>query len=553
MSKMKMTTMLRLVLGLTLCFGLVLSAGCAGISKENQTGAHQGNGTEIDLVDEVEFDGFFPLAEKQTYTLWTIDNQNLTPGYEKTATAALMEGATNVHLSVAWVTAAEAAEKFGLMIASGDIPDMVYAGTGYYTGGAMQAVLDGVFQETTDLIEKWMPNYRALLNQNEQLQKDTTSDDGKRYSIYSIYVDDQMQVDTSVNVIGLAIRSDWLEDAGLDMPTTIDEWTRVLRAFREMGVERPLMLGSNGRLECGAFLTAYGITEEFYMDGDTVKFGPAQDAYKDYLKQMKEWYDEGLIDPNFTANNAYGMMDTQSMGGNKAGAGPIWWQFGGRELVNLGYPVEQDFFFAYAPYPVLEEGDVPKVAYESSMLSSQLCINADVTGNRLEILCRYLDYHYSRQGMLYRNYGKENLHYVVDGKGQISYAEYMTSDPDRNVIQMRIQNLAQSLVAGAISTGTNYASYVGGATTEGLDMQPTWEADTSLVYPAYATMTGEELAVFSGTYTNIMTLVDEMSTKFILGVRSLDEFDAFVDQLYQYGLENCLAYKQAAYDRYKKR
>lgn len=540
-----------LLLALLLCLGVFV--GCGSQNKGTSIGEEQMSQDDPGEIGESSEDGFFPLKDKQTYTLWTIDNQNMTPGYENTATAALIEAATNVHLSVAWVTAAEAQEKFGLMIASGDIPDMVFGGTSFYTGGAMQAVLDGVFQETTGLIEQWMPNYRGLLEQEEQLQKDTTSDDGKRYSIYSIHVDDNMNVDSSRHIIGPAIRRDWLEEAGLDVPETIREWTEALQAFRDMGVESPLMIGSNGRLECGAFLTAYGILEDFYMDGDTVKYGPAQPEYKDYLRQMKAWYDAGLIDPNFTANNSYGMMATEAMAGNKAGAGAIWWQFGARELVNLGYPLEDEFFFVYAPYPVLNKEDTPKSARMSSMLGSQLCINADVTGERLEILCRYLDYHYSRQAMLYRNYGKENVHYIMDENGQIMYSDMMTGNPECNVIQMRIQNLAQSITAGVISTGTDYASYPNGATAECLDMQSIWDADTSLIYPTYATMTGEELVAYGSLYANIVTLVDEMSTKFILGIRSLDEFDAFVEQLYQYGLKDCLAYKQAAYDRYIKR
>ena len=188
-------------------------------SQTEQKTPEEGNQVEGEEGDTPEDSGdkeFFPLEEKTEFSLWTVDNGMMTPGYEATDTAALVEEATNVHLKVAWVTANEAQEKFGLMIASGDIPDMVYSGVNsYYTGGPIQAVKDGLFLEMTDLIDQYMPNYKAILDSNEQLKKDVTADDGKRYSLYSIYMDDNMNLDTNLNFIGMAVRKDWLDEAGL--------------------------------------------------------------------------------------------------------------------------------------------------------------------------------------------------------------------------------------------------------------------------------------------------------------------------------------------------
>ncbi len=74
-----------------------------------------------------------------------------------------------------------------------------------------------------------------------------------------------------------------------------------------------------------------------------------------------------------------------------------------------------------------------------------------------------------------------------------------------------------------------------------------------MIYPPFATMTGEETEEFNTIYTSITTLVDEMSSKCILGVESLDKYDDYVAQLYQYGLQTCIDLKQAAYDRYQNR
>jgi putative aldouronate transport system substrate-binding protein len=42
-----------------------------------------------------------------------------------------------------------------------------------------------------------------------------------------------------LNATGLIIRKDWLDELGLAVPTTIDEWYTVLRAFKEKRERAP--------------------------------------------------------------------------------------------------------------------------------------------------------------------------------------------------------------------------------------------------------------------------------------------------------------------------
>ena len=63
-------------------------------------------------------------------------------------------------------------------------------------------------------------------------------------------------------------------------------------------------------------------------------------------------------------------------------------------------------------------------------------------------------------------------------------------------------------------------------------------------------MTEAENNEYSTLYTDIKTLVDEMTVKFIMGREPLDNFDSFRDGLKTYGVERCAELWQAAYDRY---
>ena len=43
----------------------------------------------------------------------------------------------------------------------------------------------------------------------------------------------------------MMIRKDALEAVNLDVPETIDDWTEMLRAFKENGIEYPLLLNKS--------------------------------------------------------------------------------------------------------------------------------------------------------------------------------------------------------------------------------------------------------------------------------------------------------------------
>ena len=87
-----------------------------------------------------------------------------------------------------------------------------------------------------------------------------------------------------------------------------------------------------------------------------------------------------------------------------------------------------------------------------------------------------------------------------------------------------------------------------------LACQKVWEQDsTEMLLPPEVSMTAEESAAFSTTYTNITTLVEEMTVKFIMGTESMDGYEKFVEDLYTYGLQRCIDIQQAALDRYNNR
>jgi len=93
--------------------------------------------------------------------------------------------------------------------------------------------------------------------------------------------------------------------------------------------------------------------------------------------------------------------------------------------------------------------------------------------------------------------------------------------------------------------------YEGMRTLEAYDAWDTSKYD--LMLPPCMTMTEDETVAYNKLYTSIQTLVQENTVKFITGTVDMSQYDAFVETLKTYGIEECIGYKQAALDRYNAR
>ena len=88
-------------------------------------------------------------------------------------------------------------------------------------------VVQGIFIPLDDLIEEYMPIYNERVTMDPSIVESLKASDGKMYSIGYIVAQDIHSGNMDF------INKTWLDNLGLEMPTTIDELTDVLRAFRD--------------------------------------------------------------------------------------------------------------------------------------------------------------------------------------------------------------------------------------------------------------------------------------------------------------------------------
>lgn len=240
-----------------------------------------------------------------------------------------IEANTGINVEFQHPASGQAAEQFNLVVAGNEMPDiMYYSWATNYSGGADAAIEDGKIIPLQDYMEEYAPNMTHYFELHPDMLADITTDSGNIYGFPAIYTSTaegskewQGVFDRepfAESFIGLVIRTDYLEQVGMDVPVTYDDWYNVLKAFKEkLGLKYPMCFvqmfeqmsvaisaGFGVCVPVSGFSAAYGygINEE-----NKVEFGPVKDGYKDYLAFLNKLYSEGLLD------NDYMVLDRTSV------------------------------------------------------------------------------------------------------------------------------------------------------------------------------------------------------------------------------------------------
>ena len=93
-------------------------------------------------------------------------------------------------------------------------------------------------------------------------------------------------------------------------------------------------------------------TEDTYIQKDgKVVFGPIEPGFKDFLTEMKKWYEEGLLDPNYLTSDKKARDAAVTTGQ----AGALWGAVGGGigKYMEAAQATDPDFELVGAPSPTL--------------------------------------------------------------------------------------------------------------------------------------------------------------------------------------------------------
>ncbi|MFC5452717.1 type 2 periplasmic-binding domain-containing protein [Paenibacillus aestuarii] len=445
----------------------------------------------------------------------------------------------------------QAKEQFNLMLASSQLPDVIETSwTTGYPGGPEKAIQDNKIIKLNDLIDQYAPNLKKLLADHPDWKKQVTTDEGSMYMFPFLRGDDKVRV-----FFGPGIRQDWLDKLGLKMPTTIDEWYTVLKAFKEKDPngngkadEIPFYIDKDLINTDAPFLGAWGINYSFYQDGGKVKFGPIQPEYKDFLITMNKWYKEGLLDKDFAAPND--KMFDNKMTTNQLGSSVFFNGGGIGKYAGLMKDKDPNFKLVAAPYPVLKAGD--KAIWGQKDFASNGFGAAISTSDKNPIeTVKWLDYAYGEKGDLLFNYGIEGVSYKMEN-GKPTFLPEILNPPAGVSVQQSLAKYNRATWSAPFVLSDNFQLQylVYPAQKEALQVwsAPTLERKLPLITP-----TKDESSKFASIMTDIQTYRDEMLLKFIMGVEPIDNFDKYVKKIQSMGIDDALNIQQAALARFNKR
>lgn len=430
-------------------------------------------------------------------------------------------------------------EAFQVMIASHNLPDIIESNWQYYPGVAGRAVTDGYIISLDKLKEEYSPNLARVLSENRELLRQMKQEDGGVNYYPFLRLDDELLVTR-----GLVLRKDWLDELGLAVPETIDEWTEVLTAFRDAkGASAPISFEQS----CRGFGEAYGVVNNYYIEDGSVKSRLLSPEYKQFLQKMHEWYENGLIAKN------YSNLDTQAVGINMltSKSGACFTHAGsgiGKWLENENRP--EGFDLVGAKFPVLTHGDEPVLEYKDAKIS---WLGAAITTmcSDPQLAARLLDYGYSEAGHMLYNFGIEGESYVIKN-GQPEFTDRVTNSPDGSYFANALARYARSSYSGPFVQDVRYIEQyytheqqkqAVSAWSEGR------ECDDGI---AGIVLTSEEENEILALMTDTSEYSTQMYNSLIMGAASFGEYDKYINELKRLGVDRILEIYNDALTRQNK-
>ena len=529
---------------------------------ETETTAEEEEAAEEEAEDEAEEEGFVPVSydfplvdETATLTFFTTlasGYSGFITNYSENLAVQELEELTNVHIEYSCYIPENAQTQFNLLAAAEDLPDLLLGATEYYVGGTDKAVEDEIILNLADYLD-YCPNYSAILEIDDTMRNSLTSDTGNLVG-FAGYADP----DIAMSISGcLMIRGDWLEEVGMDVPTTYDEVHDVLVAFRdELGVETPMLISSylddqSGSFAAGYdikafFMTSPGIQVPFYVVDGEVKCAIVEDNFVEYLTMLRSYIEEGLVRQDiesYTNENSYKDLVTSGEVG-------FFWGFSVGDLDTLNEQVEEGGYFVAVP-AIRQTADQTLHFTSDATYSARSTVNLSTNCSDIELACTWLDAHYTEEVSMLAMYGVEGVSYEFDANGDPQYTEMMTDSSNGSTLSINkaIYTLGPADTIYYGTYNTDLATY-SESQLAALETINAISYDDEYVYPDGASLTTEEDETYSALISDLSTYMAEHVLKFVVGDESLDDYDDFVENLYDMGLQEAIDLKQAAYDRY---
>lgn len=454
----------------------------------------------------------------------------------------------------------EVTEQFNVMSTQSKLPDIIeWEWTSGYPGGPAQAQADGMLIWLDDIIspDGAAPDLWQYLQDNPSLDTAVKTDDG-HYYCFPFTRGSRLLGTTS----GPLVRNDLLKKAGkstADM-VTIDDWTTVMTALKESGVKYPLSFESKSYME-NLLPGAFGIRNGMYVSAEDgkVHYGQMEEGYREMLKQVRAWMDAGLVNPD-PAEWTSGNTKAAIMNGEAAiSYGALGSRLGSWNTAAWNEPdtYGADFELVGAQFPVKNAGQKVQYSGGSTDYATGSKAHASITADcqHPEIAAAFLNFCYTQAGHNEINFGQEGVAYngFVDTEfgSACNYADIIMKSDN---IAVEMAHYGRANMSGAFIQAPEYIlGYY--ATDQQKAAVTLWaQNDVSGTIMPTITMTPDEANEFANLNAQVSTATTEYRDKVLAGSANTDsDWDEFIAQIKDQGVERMIELEQQALDRYNAR
>ncbi|KAB8125928.1 extracellular solute-binding protein [Gracilibacillus oryzae] len=523
-------------LALVLFLSMLLIAGCSSDEKASSE--------NYELTDVS-----FPLEEEVTLKFITESSPMAPEDPNDKLILQRLEEETGVHIEWKNYTGESFAEQRNLAVASGDLPDAIM-NAGYSDYELLDLADEGAIVPVEDLIDQYMPNLQAVLEKAPEYRAMMTAPDGHIYAFP--WIEELGSGKESIHSLDATgwINVEWLNELGLEMPSTTEELKEALIAFKENdmagdGQTIPMSFIINHGGEDLSFLfSPFGEGENWdhtvVTNDDKVLFTSGQDGYKDAITYLNELYELGLMDVEAFEQE----WNTYLAKGKEERYG-LYFTWDKANITGMNDK--------YDMLPPLEGPDGRiHVARSNGMGFDRARMVVTSANENLELTAKWIDQLYDPHQSVQNNWGtygheeKQNIFEFDEDKKMLRHLPLEGTAP----VELR----EETSIGGPLAI---LDEYYGDVTT--MPDDAAWRLEqlhenlvpymnNENIYPNVF-MSLEELEQLSDIEADLFPYVERKKAEWITNGNVEEEWEEYLAELDRLGYQEWLEIKQTAYDR----